>query len=412
MSDKPLPVDGAVVKPETIGRTSVPGQAMRSVRAVLNKITGNNQPIEGPESLQGSAADREQTVLDPGPTQAEIDGLIALCSQRRFQEALEHGTALAERHPTAVILHNILGGVNAGLGRLDQALVCITRAVQIEPDYAEAHYNLGKALEPLGRIEEAIASYAKAVQIKPDFAEAHNNLGTVLNNLSKHDEAIASYSRALQIKPDYAQALRNLSTLKKFEIDDPQIAQMEEAISNPLVTENDRMQLSFALGKAYDDIGDAENAFRHFMAGNNLKKKELGYDIGSDRRLFSLLESIFSAIEMPTVPEAPPVTPNGKRPIFIVGMPRSGTTLVEQILASHSQVHGAGELEILNRIVRPVLDDIRQVHSGRLTAGSLEAVRGGYLTELNGIGGDKRFIIDKMPINFRWIGFIRPCGRI
>ena len=206
MSNKPLSVDQALIKAKTFAKKGAPDQAMQLYRAVLKRFPGNKRAIEGLKSLTRPKPHREQIVLNKAPTQEQINGLILLYNQGSLREALEQGTALAERHPTAVIIHNILGGVNAGLGRLDQAVESLTKALQIKPDYAEAHGNLGNALKALGKQEAAIASYTKALQIKPDYAEAHSNLGAVLTDLGKHEEAIASYTKALQIKPDYAEA--------------------------------------------------------------------------------------------------------------------------------------------------------------------------------------------------------------
>jgi len=181
---------------------------------------------------------------------------------------------------------------------------------------------------------------------------------------------------------------------------------MLELIANPSISENNKKHLSFALGKAYDDIGDAESCFQHLLEGNRLRKKELGYDINSDKRLFSRIKSIFAADELPTIEETQPVTERKKQPIFIVGMPRSGTTLVEQVLASHSQVYGADELEILDRIVRQILGNIHKVHFDKLTMDVVRDVRNVYLAKLDILGDDEPRITDKMPLNFMWTGFI------
>ena len=257
----------------------------------------------------------------------------------------------------------------------------------------------------LGRHEEAVASLNNALRIKPDFAEAHCNLGNVLMALGKQEEAIASYSGALRIKPGYAEAQRSLGTMRNYETGDPQVARMLEQIASPAISENDKMHLGFALGKAYDDIGEPEVSFQHLLEGNRLRKKELGYNIDSAKKQFSRIKSIFAAGSLPTLEETQPDAGPTKRPIFIVGMPRSGTTLIEQILASHSQVHGAGELKVLGRVVAPILADIQQVHAGKLTVDSIDIVRGAYLAALDGPGDDEGCITDKMPLNFRWIGF-------
>jgi tetratricopeptide (TPR) repeat protein len=173
MSIKPLSVDQALIKAKSLAEEGEFDQAMRVYQAVLGKFPGNQRATEGLKSLKRPTPNREQKVLNPGPTQEQIDGLIALINRSRFLEALEQAAALAERHPTAAVIHNILGRVNAGLGRSDQAVASLTKALQIKPDFAEAHNNLGNALRALGKHAEAIASFTKALQTKPDDAEVH-----------------------------------------------------------------------------------------------------------------------------------------------------------------------------------------------------------------------------------------------
>jgi len=372
MSNKPLSVDLALTKAKTLIRNGAPDQARQLYQEVLNRFPGNKRAIEGLQSLTRSNRGQGKTVPNAGPNQDQINGLISLYNQRRLQEALEQGTALAKQYPTAFVIHNILGAVNADLGRLDQA----------------------------------VASYSKALRIKPDYAEAYGNLGNALIALGKHEQAIASYTKALQINPDYAEAHNNLSGIKNYEIDDPQISLMQKQIIDPAIAESDKMHLSFALGKASDDIGDAESSFKHLMEGNRLRKKELGYDISSDRKLFSLIKSIFGADDLPSLEEIRPITEGKKRPIFVVGMPRSGTTLAEQILASHSNVFGAGELNALSKTISPILDDIQRAPAGKLAVGAIRDALNNYIVELDGLGGDEPYITDKMPLNFRWVGFI------
>jgi tetratricopeptide (TPR) repeat protein len=278
--------------------------------------------------------------------------------------------------------------------------------LEFKPDYAAAHNGLGIAFGSLGKYDEAIASYAKALEYDPDCEKAHNNLGNVLLAVGKHNEAFASYARALELDPHDAVAHKNLCAVKKYKKGDPQVAQMLEIIADPAISRSDKMQLSFALGKAYDDMGDAESSFQHLMEGNRLRKQELGYDIGSDRREFGRIKSIFETGDLPTLDTNQPVTEWAKRPIFIIGMLRSGTTLTEQILASHSQVYGGGELGTLTEVVLPILNAAQESSGFELESRQIKAVRDGYLAELNGLGAEERFVTDKMPLNFRWVGFI------
>ena len=179
MSNKPLSVDQALIRAKSLAKKGELDQAVRFYRAVLERFPENRRAIEGLKSLKRPKPDQERTVLDTGPTQEQINGLIALYNRGRLQEALERGTALAEQYPDVPLILNILGAVNADTGRLDEAVAVYSKALRLKPDYAEAHNNLGNALKALGKHEDAIASYTKALQLKPGYAEAHNNLGMI-----------------------------------------------------------------------------------------------------------------------------------------------------------------------------------------------------------------------------------------
>ncbi len=147
--------------------------------------------------------------------QDQIQTLIALYRQKRFQEILAKGDALVKQYPDAAALHNILGAANAGLGCSEQALHSFSRAVAIEPENAESQNNLGTIFEGRGSLDAAIDSYRKAVQLKPDYTVAHNNLGNVLRQTGRLEEAMASFLKALELKPDYAEAHNNLGVANR-----------------------------------------------------------------------------------------------------------------------------------------------------------------------------------------------------
>ena len=335
-----------------------------------------------------------------GNAQLDLNQLDAAVSS--YNRALKIKPDFAEAH-------NNLGNAQMNLNRLEAAIESYEQALQIKPDFAEAHNNLGVPLKRLGRLSAAIESYGRALQIKPDYAEAHNNLGNAQMDLGQMSLAIESHERALQIKPDYAEAHRHLSFLKKYRQGDPQIELMDSLLSSSSLCDTDRAQLFFALFKAYEDLGQYDKSFDFLIKGNAFRKKELNYNIEYDSRKFAKIKEIFNTS---TMQSSVSLTDHNAsiRPIFIVGMPRSGTTLVEQIIASHSEVYGAGELEHINNLLFPIISNLLEIDDGqdnsKMTIEDIQSIRNGYLSALTALTVPEKIITDKMPQNFLWIGFM------
>ena len=329
--------------------------------------------------------------------------------------ALEsYGRALALK-PRFAEAHNNLGILHRDLGDLDAAIERYRRAVDLRPDYAEAYNNLGNALNEIGRLDEAERSYRRAVELNPDYAEAHNNMGNVFASIGRLDEAERYYRRAVELKPNYAEAYRNLISIRKIEERDSVIRSMEKLHGEPGASPEDRMHFAFGLGKAYDDLGRYADAFAYLSEANRLKRQSFVYDVARDARLFRRIREVFQETLFERHAKA------GRRddtPIFIIGIIRSGTTLVEQILASHRAVFGAGELHDLSTVADSAvrerglrfpdgLEDLDDAAFNRLADD--------YLRRLRVRGGRARHVTDKMPSNFCHVGFIRlilPSARI
>ena len=375
------------------------------------------------------------------PTPAECNQLIALFNAGHYPELESRARSLVGRYPDSgfawkvlgaalqiqgkdslaalqkaaellpgdAVAHYNLGNILHERGRLNEAEASYRRALQIEPDGADMHTNLGKTLQDMGRIEEAGASYRRALQIKPDHAEAHNNLGETLMESGCLDEAEASLRRALQIRPDYLKVRLSLASVRKVKADDENLAALiavDEAARNsatPLSGE-DAVCLHFALGKSYDDIGDHAKAFPYFLEGNRLKRATFDYDPDETARR---IDSIMRNFDMATMDRLRGGGAPSHLPIFILGMPRSGTTLVEQIISSYPGVHGAGELVDLAAILRHDIagavfpDNLHSLDQARLTAWGAE-----YVAGLQRRAPDARRITDKMPANFLAVGLI------
>jgi tetratricopeptide (TPR) repeat protein len=300
---------------------------------------------------------------------------MALNLAKRHAEAvpvLEKAVALKQSYAQA---HNNLGVAHQALGRRELAADCFQRACAIKPDYMEALNNLGAALHMLKRDENAVAVLSRALQLNSGFSEAHSNLGAALLALDMTEEALAACTRAVTLAPGSAQAhaqagvvylalgkfedarrslekavrlapadasyYGNLVACYTVEPDDPALKAMEDLHARIRDLPGDGpMELHFALAKAYTDTGADERAFHHLTAGNALKRRSLQYDEAAALDRMDRIGGIFSADLMRSKTGLGAIS---AKPVFILGMMRSGSTLVEQILASHPAVIAAGE---------------------------------------------------------------------
>ena len=396
-----------------------------------------NQGLDGERliSLEKQLSPKTQieNFNSASPSQQQLNSLLGYYQKGRFNDAEELAISITNKFPkyqfgwkvlgavlgtigkkfeaveanqTAVTLspqdaeaHYNLGVTLKELGKLDEALDSYTQTIALKPDFAEAHYNLGVTLKELGKLDEALASYTQAIALKPDFAEAHYNLGNTLKELGKLDEALDSYTQAIVLKPDYAEVHRMLTLMKKFDAQDEQYSNMLELYLNEEISEEQRCHINFGLAKACEDLGNFEQAYTHYSQGNVLRKKRLNYDINQDVKLFKQLKSSYPQIEKNSL--EPYGSANKLAPIFIVGMPRSGTTLVEQIISSHSQVTGAGELSFAEQFGAAIATGITEANNE-----SLFDFQGEYLNKLQNVSNGNLIITDKMPHNFRFIGLL------
>ncbi len=308
--------------------------------------------------------------------------------------------ALASQHayPNA---HNNLGQILLQSGQPDAAIDHFEWAVAYQPEFFEAHNNLGSSLLALGQVNTAVTHYEKALAIKPDYKLAHNNLGIAYQRLGETDKAFKSFERAQTANSDYAQAHYNLSVLKKYTKNDKQIVEMESLLSNKDLSQSDRIFICFALAKAYEHLGRKDELFQVLYEGNQLRKKELKYTIEMSENHNSTIEKLFNS-----TPKALSNQVSTIRPIFIVGMLRSGTSVVEQIISSHHEVYGAGELRNLRQIIIPILREHLTDDKKKLSKKTFLSIRQQYLESLSSLNASENVITDKWPLNFRSIGFI------
>ena len=345
------------------------------------------------------AAYNEALLVKPDYVDAHNNIGAALAGQGNPEEAVAAFNKALLIKPDYAEAHYNIGTTLAGQGKLEEAIVAYNKALLIKPDYAEVHNNIGSALADQDKSEEAIAAYNKALLIKPDFAEAHNNMGNALKDQGKLEEAIAAYNKALLIKPDYAEVHYDLSVLKKYAYSDPQIVQMEKLYADASINIENRCRLCFALAKSSEDLGNLEEAFRYLKEGNALRKRFLNYDIVQDEEIFCRIKETANSLK--NFSSNVSGEENFPTPILILGMPRSGTTLVEQIISNHSKVTAADELHFLNMFGSPLA-----LGKIEVTEGNLKTIRIQYLNEIRNLSSGRPFVTDKMPSNFFYIGLI------
>jgi tetratricopeptide (TPR) repeat protein len=221
----------------------------------------------------------------------------------------------------------------------------------------------------------------------------------MLQELGRLDEAEACFNKAIALQPDYAKAHHYLTKMKKFVTKDEQYSKLHELYLDEEMSEEQLCHINFALAKASEDLEDFEQAFTHYSEGNALRKKLLNYDISQDIELFKQLRSSYPKIEKNT-----PAIANlahQPTPIFIVGMPRSGTTLVEQIISSHPNVNGGGEL-----LLAAQSGGFIATGEVEISKDALNEFRKKYLSKLQNVSNGNPMVTDKMPQNFRYIGLL------
>lgn len=351
-----------------------------------------------------------------------------------------------KRRPTDVAAIRMMAELAARIGRLVDSENLLRRALELAPDFTAARANLAtifyKQNKPaeaiaeletieregaanlghtslkaaaLGRIgghDEALGLYRLLLDARPDHPKLWMSYGHILKTVGEQDESVAAYRRAIAIRPSLGEVWWSLANLKTIRFDDADIAAMEAALDDPGLAEDDRFHLQFALGKALEDRGQAEQSFTHYATGNRLRRASLAYDPADihrhvERSIAFFTPDLFAARAGQGCP-APD-------PIFIVGLPRAGSTLIEQILASHPMIEGTSELPDIPAIARRLggrktsneatlypecLADLEEAELRALGEEYLERTRVQRVT-------DRPLFIDKLPNNWAHVGLIR-----
>ena len=287
------------------------------------------------------------------------------------------------------------------LGDIVASVQTFKEALKIDPGSYDAYFFMGLSLRHNGSFEEAIKCFEKTIKIKPDHFDSYNYLGNSLKSIGQTKKAIHVFEKALTLKEDLFEIHRHLAFAKEYNGSESQIEKLLDLRDQPDLSDVDHINISFTLGKIYEDLEKFDHSFRFIAEGNRLRKKELHYAIEDDIELFNSIKNRFKNKDEEQLVQNKIYDIKKITPIFIVGMPRSGTTLIEQIVSSHSKVHGAGELNFLGKGV-----EINNLVNKDFTDDTLHKLRTFYFNQLEDLTFKESFVTDKMPLNFRWCGFI------
>jgi tetratricopeptide (TPR) repeat protein len=350
---------------------------------------------------------RRAIAFQPGYADAHNNLAATLKELGEMAAAILSYRRAIDLQPANAAIHNNLGNLLRDQGALEESISAYRQAIALQPDFAAAHNNLGNALRDQGMLEEAIRAYRRVIELQPDFADAHSHLGTALLEQGEIDAAFAAFDAAIGLAPKRGAFHRMLVNTGRVAADSPAMARLE-ALAAEALPETDRMQVHFALGAVYAETGDAEKSFAHLLQGNRLKRCRTSYDEAATLALFDRVMGVFTRGFLQARHGAGTIS---DVPIFVVGMPRSGTTLVEQILASHPRVHGAGELRDLPRLVSQLETEAPETPfpelATTLSGEALARLGAAYLQGVKAHAAASTHIVDKLPDNFLRIGLIR-----
>jgi tetratricopeptide (TPR) repeat protein len=377
---------------------------------------------------------RRALAINPKSAQTYYNFAAALNDAGRIDEAGENYRIAITISPNFAEAHNNLGGIYMNLRRFDEAEVCYQTAIKIQPDSSEAHNNLGNAYREKTLFDEAVESYRKAISLDPHSSEAHRNLGSAYKDLSRISEAVNAYTTAIKLNPEGVEALTNLgelyeimsqldeaegcfekvlsvspgypnasiglSVIKRRRGKTQQAIDLLERIPDEILSVQNAYRVQFELGKLYDLLEQTDKAFTHLALGNQLQLENRGANIRPEEYM-ELVDSIANAMTPEFVSPLDPVSDldGYETPIFLVGFPRSGTTLLDQILDAHPRLQVMEERPALDRAVAEIDGYPEAITS--LSNDDLRSLRAQYL-EVVGQYMDRKagtVLVDKLPLN-------------
>ena len=352
---------------------------------------------------------REMLRRDPGNVEA-LRLLAAIASSKHYYGDAETLLQSAvDRAPDFVRARADLVTVQLERDNIDDALENAKRLVRFDEKQADSYLLLASAYGSAGRYEDAIDAYEKTLELVPGHGGALIGLGNMLKTVGQSDSAVAAYRACIENNPDFAEAYWSLANLKTFRFDDRDIHIMNALLDKDGLPTESYVQLWNALGLEHENRGDYERAFEFVKRGNALRRQSERYDPVATEDLTDRLMDVFDTEFLSKFDNTG--HPDGS-PIFVVGLPRSGSTLIEQILASHSQVEGTHELSDLGRLAQGILKDFDVLERfpdvlRKIDSDAFANLGARYISRTRKYRGGRARFVDKNPNNFVYVGLLK-----
>ena len=320
---------------------------------------------------------------------------------KKSEEIMDEALKLNPNNPYFL---NNMGITQHKLGNFILAEEYFLRGLKIVPNYINILNNIGNLKKDLDQHNEALNYYKKSLSINSKTIQTLLNISICYQSLGKFDEAKNHLNTLISIDPKFTTADRLISSMSKYEEGDNHLNKMIDKFSQLKFNDFQLANLCFALGKAYEDLKQYKKSFEKYDQGNNLLKKISNFKIQDEQKKFEVIKKLFMNDLKNLKSE------NSRKLIFIVGMPRSSTSLIEQILSSHKNVYGGGELVFLKKIIdNRLLNDInnQSLNTNINIENFFHEIHDDYIKKISQINDSYKVFIDKAPLNFRYIGFIK-----
>jgi tetratricopeptide (TPR) repeat protein len=332
---------------------------------------------------------------------------MSLINLERYEEAIEILNNAKFLDQSNIFVLNNLGLAHFFLKNYDISLEHFNRALKTAPYFLNSLINLANLKKTLNQNDEALSIYKVAIKYHSKDYFLHFSIGTLYQITGDFERANSHFEKCLLLNPYYTEVDGLISLSKKYKSEDDQHLQsLKNKISDDKFTELQKMHLHFALGKAFNDLENFNDSFANYKKANDIKDKKINYSFKLDNQIIDNVQNQFNSSLNLSIQN----NISDKKIIFIVGMPRSGTSLIEQVLSSHDKVYGAGELTFLTEAIYKEFIINKKTNPefkiDHVTEQNLMNIQEFYYNDLNKFNYSEEYIVDKAPLNFRWLGFI------